>query len=81
MSCIGYTYPGPASPFTLSPSDLITLQGWMRGVADFKTAIPEFIEAYNEHSAKSFKCNKTAKSIISPVHKAMLRAIRNMLIA
>lgn len=50
-------------------------------MADFKTAIPEFIEAYNEHSAKSFKCNKTAKSIISPVHKAMLRAIRNMLIA
>ena len=53
----------------------------MRGVADFKTAIREFIEAYNEHSAKPFKCNKTAKSIISSVHKAELSAIRHTLIA
>ncbi|MFJ2455761.1 IS630 family transposase, partial [Pseudomonas protegens] len=49
-------------------------------VAELKTGIRQFIEAHNEHSAKPFKWNKTAETIISSVHKAKLGAIKNRLL-
>jgi transposase len=49
-------------------------------VADLKAAIRRFIEAHNEHSAKPFRWNKTAESIISSVNRAKLTAIKNKLL-
>lgn len=49
-------------------------------VADLRAAIRRFIEAHNEHSAKPFRWNKTAESIISSVHRAKLALIRNELL-
>ncbi|WP_455229607.1 IS630 family transposase [Geopseudomonas aromaticivorans] len=49
-------------------------------VADLRAAIRRFIEAHNEHSAKPFRWNKTAESIISSVHRAKLAVIRNKLL-
>lgn len=46
--------------------------------ADLRAAIRCFIEAHNEHSAKPFRWNKTAESIIGSVHRAKLAAIRNL---
>lgn len=55
-------------------------RGVFTSVADLKTAIRHFIEAHNELSAKPFKWNKTAESIISSVHKAKLGAMKNRLL-
>ncbi len=55
-------------------------RGAFTSVADLKTAIRHFIEAHNELSAKPFKWNKTAESIISSVHKAKLGAMKNRLL-
>ncbi|AZE50349.1 Transposase [Pseudomonas chlororaphis] len=52
-------------------------RGVFTSVAELKTGIRQFIEAHNEHSAKPFKWNKTAETIISSVHKAKLGAIKN----
>lgn len=52
-------------------------RGVFTGVAELKTGIRQFIEAHNEHSAKPFKWNKTAATIISSVLKAKLGAIKN----
>jgi transposase len=49
-------------------------------VADLRAAIRRFIEAHNEHSAKPFRWNKTAESIISSVHRAKLAAIKHKLL-
>ncbi|AZC39433.1 putative transposase [Pseudomonas chlororaphis subsp. piscium] len=49
-------------------------------MADLKAAIRQFIEAHNELSAKPFRWNKTAESIISSVHKAKLGAMKNRLL-
>ncbi|MGW8462131.1 IS630 family transposase [Pseudomonas sp. CLCA07] len=54
-------------------------RGAFTSVADLKAAIRQFIEAHNEHSAKPFKWNKTAESIISSVHKAKPSVIKNKL--
>jgi transposase len=52
-------------------------RGVFTSVAELKTGIRQLIEAHNEHSAKPFKWNKTAETIISSVHKAKLGAIKN----
>lgn len=52
-------------------------RGVFTSVAELKTGIRQFIEAHNEHSAKPFKWNKTAETIITSVHKAELGAIKN----
>ncbi|MNE18829.1 Integrase core domain protein [compost metagenome] len=49
-------------------------------LADLRAAIRRFIEAHNEHSAKPFRWNKTAESIISSVHRTKLAVIRNELL-
>jgi transposase len=49
-------------------------------VADLRAAIRRFVEVHNEHSAKPFRWNKTAESIISSVHRAKLAVIRNKLL-
>ncbi|MNT87620.1 hypothetical protein D3C72_2280620 [compost metagenome] len=49
-------------------------------VGDLQAAIRRFIEAHNEHSAKPFRWNKTAESIISSVHRAKLAAIKHKLL-
>ena len=59
---------------------LRTINAYIQSVAYLKRAIREFIEAHDEHSAKSFKWNKMAESIISTVHKAKLSAIKSKLI-
>ena len=55
-------------------------RGTFTSVAALKGAIRQFIETHNEHSAKPFKWNKTAETIISSVHKAKLGAIKNRLL-
>ncbi|WP_159299086.1 IS630 family transposase [Pseudomonas chlororaphis] len=54
-------------------------RGVFTSVTDLKAAIRQFITAYNEHSAKPFKWNKTAEAIISSVHMAKLSAMKNKL--
>jgi hypothetical protein len=51
-------------------------RGVFTSVAELKAAIRQFIEAHNDLSAKPFKWNKTAESIISSVNKAKLGAIK-----
>jgi transposase len=46
-------------------------------MADLKAAIRRFIEAHNEYSAKPFRRNKTAESVISSDNRAKLTAIKN----
>lgn len=55
-------------------------RGVFTSVAELKAAIRQFIEAHNDLSAKPFKWNKTAESIISSVNKAKLGAIKNKLL-
>jgi len=45
-------------------------RGVFTSVAELKAAIRQFIEAHNNLSAKPFRWNKTAESIISSVNKA-----------
>jgi transposase len=76
-----------------SASWLIAVEGWFAqlerralyhdafsSVADLKAAIRRFIEAHNKHSARPFRWNKTAESIISSVQRAKLGVIRNELL-
>lgn len=55
-------------------------RGVFSSVAELKAAIRQFIEAHNDLSAKPFRWNKTAESIISSVNKAKLGAIKNKLL-
>ena len=55
-------------------------RGVFTSVAELKAAIRQFIEAHNDLSAKPFKWNKTAESIISSVNKAKLGVIKNKLL-
>ena len=55
-------------------------RGVFTSVSELKTAIRQFIEAHNDLSAKPFKWNKTAESIISSVNKAKLGSIKNKLL-
>ncbi|WP_256675717.1 IS630 family transposase [Pseudomonas sp. R5(2019)] len=55
-------------------------RGVFTSVAELKVVIRQFIEAHNDLSAKPFKWNKTAESIISSVNKAKLGAIKNKLL-
>ncbi len=55
-------------------------RGVFTSVAELKAAIRQFIEAHNNLSAKPFRWNKTAESIISSVNKAKLGAIKNKLL-
>ena len=55
-------------------------RGVFTSVAELKAAIRQFIEAHNDLSAKPFRWNKTAESIISAVNKAKLGAIKNRLL-
>ncbi|EXF95940.1 endonuclease DDE [Pseudomonas fluorescens HK44] len=55
-------------------------RGAFTSVADLKAAIRQFIEAHNDLSAKPFRWNKTAESIINSVNKAKLGAITNKLL-
>lgn len=55
-------------------------RGVFSSVAELKAAIRQFIEAHNDLSAKPFRWNKTAESIISSANKAKLGAIKNKLL-
>ena len=54
-------------------------RGVFTNVAELKAAIRQCIEAHNDLSAKPFKWNKTAESIISSVNKAKLGAIKKVI--